>query len=465
MRYHALRLLHAGYVPLTLEELDDSTIRKNEASLSGALSIIPVARQCNALWLLPSAFYLACALDKGKWHEFEELQDAALDITEERLILRRRARLMYINNLLVCQPLRKLCENEHEYCEQAKLILLSTWTDAPPLRDVEDLSDTNLCSLCLPRVDLGVEIGRSSVWDLLPAMFNLPSWEELKKQQAIDLGYSTNSSMVAPNWKRNARYCPHITRSLCNLNLDVHLAFITPIALALSPRPYTTIKPMNVDNLTQSPRLWFPGGTVIFRAEDTIYRVCPDILSSCSPIFRSMFGIPQPSSQENYEGVPLICMADSERNLTALFEAVYTPQYSQWLIFTSPTRIFMPHDQAFQEGDHLFDMLAILKLSTKYQIEHLRFHSLRLLRAEYVPFTLAELMEPERRMATAAEALQIIPVARQCSALWLLPSLFYVACELGKSSQWHALDLDYLEKAGLSITEERRILRGRSQLT
>lgn len=197
MRYHALRLLHAGYVPLTLEELDDSTIRKNEASLSGALSIIPVARQCNALWLLPSAFYLACALDKGKWHEFEELQDAALDITEERLILRGRARLMYINNLLVCQPLRKLCENEHEYCEQAKLILLSTWTDAPPLRDVEDLSDTNLCSLCLPRVDLGVEIGRSSVWDLLPAMFNLPSWEELKKQQAIDLGYSTNSSMVS----------------------------------------------------------------------------------------------------------------------------------------------------------------------------------------------------------------------------------------------------------------------------
>ncbi|TFK98015.1 hypothetical protein BDV98DRAFT_474155, partial [Pterulicium gracile] len=67
---------------------------------------------------------------------------------------------------------------------------------------------------------------------------------------------------------------------------------------------------------------WFPGGTVVFRTEDTIYRVYPDILSSCSPVFQSMFGIPQPSCQDEYDGIPFIHMADSERDLTALFEAV-----------------------------------------------------------------------------------------------------------------------------------------------
>lgn len=35
---------------------------------------------------------------------------------------------------------------------------------------------------------------------------------------------------------------------------------------------------MQAQNLEKSPRVWFPGRTVVLRAKDTIYRIFLDIL-------------------------------------------------------------------------------------------------------------------------------------------------------------------------------------------
>lgn len=70
---------------------------------------------------------------------------------------------------------------------------------------------------------------------------------------------------------------------------------------------------------------------MVFRAENTVYRLLPDILAACSPVFQDMFNVPQPSMQDSdgYEGLALIYMADKSDELTALFEAIFTPQFFQ----------------------------------------------------------------------------------------------------------------------------------------
>ncbi|TFK98030.1 hypothetical protein BDV98DRAFT_573370 [Pterulicium gracile] len=179
--------------------------------------------------------------------------------------------------------------------------------------------------------------------------------------------------------------------------------------------------------IQRSPRLWFAGGTLVFRAENTVYRLLPDILAACSPVFQDMFNVPQPSMQDSdgYEGLALIYMADKSDELTALFEAIFTPQFFQ---------VFMPRAKATRS---LTKTLAILKLSTKYQIDHLRYQSLRLLHVDYTPVALYEIDLHDVR-ADWKMALQIIPTVRQCNALWLLPSLYYTVREIplarGRSS-------------------------------
>ena len=115
--------------------------------------------------------------------------------------------------------------------------------------------------------------------------------------------------------------------------------------------------------LKKAPGLWHEEGTVVLRAENTIYRLFPSILASHSPVFQHLFSVPQPSTPDTYDGVPLIVMQDSASDLTALLQAIFTPQSSH---------IFMPGPiHKFPVGR----LVGILKLSTKYQIDHLRFHS------------------------------------------------------------------------------------------
>lgn len=190
---------------------------------------------------------------------------------------------------------------------------------------------------------------------------------------------------------------------------------------------------------------------MVFRAQDTIYRLFPDILSSCSPVFQGLFTVPQPSSQETYEGLPLITLPDQSGDLTALFEAIYAPQDSH--IFLS---------SATSDAYPLEKTLGVLKLSTKYQIEYLRYQALRLLCADHVPLTFDAFDHKGTKWSkSTTTAMKILPVARQCNAIWLLPTLFYLSCAL-PTDETH--DPDEFTQADIDLMDERRIWRGRSLL-
>ena len=65
--------------------------------------------------------------------------------------------------------------------------------------------------------------------------------------------------------------------------------------------------------LVRDEDMWFPDGTVVLRAEHTLFRVYGGILSRASPIFKDMFSIGQLQSDnshaETYEGCPVVVMA------------------------------------------------------------------------------------------------------------------------------------------------------------
>ena len=79
-----------------------------------------------------------------------------------------------------------------------------------------------------------------------------------------------------------------------------------------------------VAQCTRDPDLWFADGSVILRADDILFRVYGGILSQASPVFRAMFGIPQPANDsESYDGCPLVHMPDSAHDLRPFLRALY----------------------------------------------------------------------------------------------------------------------------------------------
>jgi hypothetical protein len=73
--------------------------------------------------------------------------------------------------------------------------------------------------------------------------------------------------------------------------------------------------------------LWLNGGDIVIRAENTVFKVLAAILSIASPIFKDMFGLPQPpvAGTEMYEGIPLVRLPDSAFEVTQFLKALIYP--------------------------------------------------------------------------------------------------------------------------------------------
>jgi hypothetical protein len=63
------------------------------------------------------------------------------------------------------------------------------------------------------------------------------------------------------------------------------------------------------------PDLWYEDGTVVLQAGSRQFRVYRGILCAHSSVFSDMFSFPQPSSEEKFEGIPLVQMPDSPSDL------------------------------------------------------------------------------------------------------------------------------------------------------
>ena len=78
----------------------------------------------------------------------------------------------------------------------------------------------------------------------------------------------------------------------------------------------------------QHPDLWFSDGSVVLKAESTLFRVHISQLARRSLFFRDLFSLPQPAKDAvgldgMFDGCPLLVLHDSAEDLSNLLKALY----------------------------------------------------------------------------------------------------------------------------------------------
>lgn len=82
------------------------------------------------------------------------------------------------------------------------------------------------------------------------------------------------------------------------------------------------------ESVSRHPDLWFSDGSVVLRAETTLFRVHISQLVRRSLFFRDLFALPQPAKDEvgldgTFDGCPLLILHDSAEDLSNLLNALY----------------------------------------------------------------------------------------------------------------------------------------------
>ena len=93
------------------------------------------------------------------------------------------------------------------------------------------------------------------------------------------------------------------------------------------PRVEGDEEPSTPVTYTRESDLWYDDGNIVIQAETTQFRVFKGVLASLSDIFKDMFLIPQPSSDEEViDGCPVLRVYDSARDWTYILRAIFRRQ-------------------------------------------------------------------------------------------------------------------------------------------
>ena len=117
---------------------------------------------------------------------------------------------------------------------------------------------------------------------------------------------------------------------------------------------------------------WFKDGNIVIVAGQVAFKVHRGQLERHSEVFRDLFTLPQPPVQEMIEGCPWFELHDPPADLLALLKALYDGLY----VISHPLYdvLLRIRDRYFQKASSFnFPVIsAVLRLSTKYLIDHLR---------------------------------------------------------------------------------------------
>ncbi|KAJ7790457.1 hypothetical protein B0H13DRAFT_2689976 [Mycena leptocephala] len=168
--------------------------------------------------------------------------------------------------------------------------------------------------------------------------------------------------------------------------------------------------------LTRADGLWFQDCGLIIQAETTLFRVSRDFLAMRSPVFRDMLSMPTPKDAEMMGGCPFVCLPDSAEDITYFLKALL--YYEFFEPFPAVTT---------------FPILAgVLRMSHKYEVDELRKRALVHLSSCH-PTRLEDRKSMNTTSSwspkTTSHYLQVIILARQMDALWILPTAFYQLCD------------------------------------
>ncbi|KAH9941475.1 hypothetical protein B0H21DRAFT_780133 [Amylocystis lapponica] len=175
----------------------------------------------------------------------------------------------------------------------------------------------------------------------------------------------------------------------------------------------------------RSADLWFSDGSVILRAEHTLFRVHMSQLARKSILFRDMFSLPQPSGpllgsdDSVLDGCPVVQLHDSAEDLNNLLQALYDgPNFGK------------------NDRSDFCVVSGILRLSSKYFVDSLRTKALEHL-CDAWPSTLKgwdarednartyEIQHATHRGHLYPSPIAVINLAREIDAPELLSSAFY----------------------------------------
>ncbi|KAJ7490872.1 hypothetical protein FB451DRAFT_1124434 [Mycena latifolia] len=170
------------------------------------ICVIQLAREVDALWLLPTAFYdLSSSYDQHGRKIFHGVvyngTPTSLCVQDQDSLLQghaiqTRATTRDIMKFLFYPPDIEGCTSSA--CSGNRLNRLRVeWDDLhdhclPPLDvwvedDWESLEE-DVCRTCITEMKRTHAEARQAFWDALPEMYGLPPWEELKKMKAAAIG-------------------------------------------------------------------------------------------------------------------------------------------------------------------------------------------------------------------------------------------------------------------------------------
>ncbi|KAI0085843.1 hypothetical protein BDY19DRAFT_996503 [Irpex rosettiformis] len=173
---------------------------------------------------------------------------------------------------------------------------------------------------------------------------------------------------------------------------------------------------LRVETLSFSD-FWFADGNVVLVSGKSGFKVHRGQLERHSEVFRDLFSIPQPPVQALVEGCPWVELYDHPADIACLLTALYDGLYFQ-----------KPNARNFSV------IAAVLRLSTKYLIEHLRERCLSHLNSDW-PSTLEEWDMREKQAVdvngqysprdACPHPIVVIQLAKELDLYHLLPSAYY----------------------------------------
>jgi len=126
---------------------------------------------------------------------------------------------------------------------------------------------------------------------------------------------------AGPTAETEANEITRFNVELCSVSLYL----VPPPALLLGSRPFNMEIPQSTTSLERHSDLWFDDGSVVCRAENTLFRVHMSQLARHSECFRDMFSLAQPSNKEEevIDGCPVLVLQDTAEDVASLFCALY----------------------------------------------------------------------------------------------------------------------------------------------
>lgn len=97
--------------------------------------------------------------------------------------------------------------------------------------------------------------------------------------------------------------------------------------MSSSPRPKDEGEQIPILSIVRHPDFYLADGSVVLILEGTALRIHQSILARHSETFNGMWDVPQPTSQEKYDGCPCVYLQDSLDDFVEVVNVLYDPLY------------------------------------------------------------------------------------------------------------------------------------------